>query len=198
MSDYLTYKQKIADFCKENRRVPGYKEFQSITGFKSKNAVFKLINKLIDDGIFEKDNSGKLSLQQIYGEIPMLGIVEAGIPTSVDAKGAVDISDSTSLEYLLLTGVKGQTFLLEVKGDSMIDAHIAEGDMVLVERTDHPKLGDIVVAFVDGGWTMKYYRKDKKGVIFLEPANKKYGPIYPEYELDIKAVVRAVIRKFSK
>ncbi len=198
MSDYSIYKEKIASFCKENRRVPGYKEIQSLTGFKSKNAVFKLINKLVEDGMFEKDSGGKLSLQSAYGDIPMLGVVEAGIPTTVDAREISDISDSTSLEDLLLTGVKGQTFFLEVKGDSMIDAHIAEGDMVLVERTDTPKLGDIVIALVDGGWTMKYYRKDKKGVIYLEPANEKYGPIYPDYELDIKAVVRAVIRKFAR
>lgn len=65
MSDFNTYKRKIVDFCKSNRRVPGYKEFQTITGFKSKNAVFKLISKLVDEGLFEKDSAGKLSMKSL-------------------------------------------------------------------------------------------------------------------------------------
>jgi repressor LexA len=77
----------------------------------------------------------------------------------------------------------------------MIEAHIAEGDMVLVERTLTAKPGDIVIAEVDQGWTMKYLRVDKKGRTYLEPANKNFKPIYPEYELNIAAVVKAVIRK---
>ena len=94
--------------------------------------------------------------------------------------------------------MKGDTFMLEVKGESMIDAHIAEGDMVLVERNENPKIGDIVVALVDGGWTLKYYRKDKNGQVYLQPANEAFSDIYPEYEMQIAAVVRAVIRKFKK
>jgi len=195
MSDFELYKKKIIAFCKMNRRIPGYKEFQELTGFKSKNAVFKLISKLVDQGVFEKDSNGKLSVKSLFGEVPVLGLVEAGIPTIAESSSS-DIVDSTSVDEFLLGDIKGETFMLEVKGESMIDAHIAEGDMVLVERTDNPRLGDIVIAMVDGGWTMKYYRKDKKGAIFLEPANKKFKPIYPEYELDIRAVVRAVIRKF--
>ncbi len=194
MSNFEQYKKKIMEFCRDNRRVPGYKEFQNLTGFKSKNAVFKLISKLVNDGVFEKDSHGKLSMRSFFGEIPMLGVVEAGIPTAAEA--STDILNNTSVEEFLLGDVKGETFMLEVKGDSMIDAFIAEGDMVLVERTDKPKLGDIVIALVDGGWTMKYYRKDKEGQTYLEPANEKYSDIYPEYELDIRAVVRAVIRKF--
>lgn len=194
MSDFETYKRKITEFCKKNRRVPGYKEFQDLTGFKSKNAVFKLITKLVDQGVFEKDSNGKLSVRSFFGEVPMLGLVEAGIPTMAETSS--DIVDSTSVDEFLLGDIKGQTFMLEVKGESMIEAHIAEGDMVLVERTDNPKIGDIVIAMVDGGWTMKYFKKDKKGQVYLEPANKAFKPIYPEYELDIRAVVRAVIRKF--
>ncbi len=189
------YKNKIAEFCRSNRRVPGYQEFQKLTGFKSKNAVFKLIGKLVDDGLFEKDSRGKLSMKALFGEVPMLGVVEAGIPTVAEAR--TDFLDNTSVEEFLLGDVKGDTFMLEVKGDSMIDAHIAEGDTVLVERNENPKLGDIVVALVDGGWTLKFYRKDKAGRVYLEPANENFEKIYPEYELQIAAVVRAVIRKFK-
>jgi repressor LexA len=191
MSDFETYKHRIINFCKQNRRVPGYKEFQQITGFKSKNAVFKLISKLVDEHVLEKDSNGKLSMKSLFGELPMLGVVEAGIPTLVSN----DFIESTSVESFLLGDVRGETYMLEVKGESMIDAHITEGDMVLVERTQSPKVGDIVIALVDGGWTMKFYRIDKKGRAYLEPANEAFSNIYPEYELDIRAVVRAVIRK---
>ena len=78
--------------------------------------------------------------------------------------------------------------MLEVDGDSMIDAHIEKGDMVLVERTTVAKDGQIVIAEVDGEFTMKYFRKEGSKV-WLEPANKNYKPIYPEHSLNINAVV---------
>jgi SOS-response transcriptional repressor LexA len=68
--------------------------------------------------------------------------------------------------------------MLEVDGDSMIEAHIAKGDMVLVEKCNSANDGDIVIAEVDGEFTMKYLRK-KNGRAWLEPANKNYQPIYP-------------------
>lgn len=194
-ADYETLKKNIMDFCRENRRVPGYNELLSITGYKSKNAVFQLITKLVKNGVFEKDSNGKLSMKSFFGEVPMLGVVEAGIPTPAEVSSQSDIYQSTSVEEFLLGDVKGETYMLEVKGDSMIDAFIAEGDMVLVERTDKPKLGEIVIALVDGGWTMKYLRKDRQGRMYLEPANPNFEDIYPVYELDVRAVVRAVIRK---
>lgn len=189
---YEDYKNKILGFYRNNRRVPGYQEIMSLVGFKSKNAVYKLLNKLVEDGVFSKDSRGKLVPQRLMGEIPVLGLVEAGIPTAAEE----DILDSTSIEEFLIGDTKDSTYMLEVKGDSMIEAHIAEGDMVLVERTSRAKVGDIVIAEVDGGWTMKYLRTDKKGRTYLEPANKNYKPIYPEYDLKVAAVVKAVIRKF--
>jgi repressor LexA len=88
-----------------------------------------------------------------------------------------------------------QTFLIKVSGDSMIDAGIQEGDLVLVERGRSPKNRDIVIAQVDNEWTMKYY--DKTGSqVRLIAANKKYPPIKPQQELKIGGVVVAVIRKY--
>ncbi len=188
---YEDYKNKIVNFYKSHKRVPGYNEIMSLVGFKSKNAVYKLLNKLVDEGVFEKDSHGKLIPKYISSEVPILGLVEAGIPTSIEQ----EMLDSTTLEDYLLSGSKGDTFMLEVKGDSMIEAFIAEGDMVLVEQKNTAKVGDIVIAEVDGGWTMKYYRMDKKGRPYLEPANALYKNIYPEYSLNIRAVVKAVIRK---
>jgi SOS-response transcriptional repressor LexA len=64
--------------------MPGYKEIMSLVGFKSKNAVYKLINKLVEDEVLDKDSNGKLTPLKIFGETPLLGLVEAGIPTTVD------------------------------------------------------------------------------------------------------------------
>lgn len=192
---YQEYKKKITNFYRDNRRMPCYSEIMSILGFKSKNAVFKLVNKMIDDGILEKDSSGKISPRHIFGEVSLLGVVEAGIPTSTEE----EVLDTMSLDEWILGGdSNSSTYMLEVKGDSMIEAHIEEGDYVLVERVEGGKPikdGEIVVAEVDGGWTLKYLKHDKRGNIYLQPANKKYSNIYPEYELNIAAVVRAVIRK---
>ena len=189
--NYINYKDKILSFYRKNRRLPGYKEIMSLVGFKSKNAVYKLINKLVDDGVIDKDSNGKLTPMKIFGETLLLGLVEAGIPTSVEA----DTKESLNLDEYLVGNKKGSTYLLEVKGDSMIDEGIKEGDLVLVERGGEAKDGDIVIAEVDGGWTMKYFKK-KGSVIYLEPANKNYSPIYPEYDLKVAAIVRGVIRKY--
>jgi SOS-response transcriptional repressor LexA len=85
--------------------------------------------------------------------------------------------------------------MLRIKGDSMIDAGILPGDQVLVERGVEAKDGDIVIAEVDGKWTIKYYRKRGSKVVLL-PGNKKYQPIVPKEELRVAAVVKAVIRKY--
>lgn len=188
---YDLYKNKIVSFYKTNKRVPGYNEIMSLVGFKSKNAVYKLLNKLVEDGVFTKDSKGKLVPQHLFGSVPVLGLVEAGLPTVAEE----ELLDSASIEEFLMGDLKENTYMLEVKGDSMIEAHITEGDMVLVERTNKPKVGDIVIAEVDGGWTMKYLRQTKGGQFYLEPANRKYKAIYPEYDMKIGAVVKAVIRK---
>lgn len=171
--------------------MPSYQEIMSMLGFRSKNAVFKLINKMVDDGVVDKDDSGKLTPMKIFGQIPLLGLVEAGIPTSVDEQG----TESLSLEDYLIGRSSSSKYLLEVKGDSMIDEGIREGDLVIVERRGDPKDGDIVIAEVDGGWTMKYFKK-KGNLIYLKPANKNYSPIYPQYDLKVAAIVKGVVRKY--
>ena len=146
---------------------------------------------MVDDGVVDKDSRGKLTPMKIFGEIPLLGLVEAGIPTNVDE----DKSNSLNIDEYLVGNIKGSTYLLEVKGDSMIDEGIREGDMVIVERRGDPKDGEIVIAEIDGGWTMKYFKK-KGNVVYLKPANKNYSPLYPEYGLKVAAIVKGVIRKY--
>jgi repressor LexA len=188
MSD--TYKQKIISFYKRTKRMPSYAEIMTLVGFKSKNAVYKLVNKLIGEGVLDKDSSGRLIPNKLVGEVPMLGLVEAGFPTVAEET----VLDTISIDEYLIND-KDKTYLLEVKGDSMIEAGIQEGDLVVAERKSDPRIGDIVIAEVDGGWTMKYFRK-KGTQVYLEPANKNYKPIYPEYDIKIAAVVTGVIRKY--
>jgi len=88
------------------------------------------------------------------------------------------------------------TYMLTVSGDSMIDAGIHPGDLVLVERGATPKNRDIVIAQVDDAWTLKYFIKDERGVR-LEPANQKYAAIIPSRSLVIGGVIRTVIRRYE-
>ena len=173
--------------------MPSYTEIMALVGFRSKNAVYKLVNKLIDAGVLAKDSSGHLIPRIGAGEVPMLGLVEAGLPSAAEES----VLDTISLEHYLAGkgGASSSMYMLEVKGDSMIDEGIKEGDLVLVERTEHAKDGDIVIAELDGGWTMKYFRK-KGNKTYLEAANKRFNLMYPEESLRVAAVVRGVIRKY--
>jgi len=182
--------RKILEFYRTSRRMPSYQEIMQLTGFHSKNAVFKLINRLVTAGFIEKDNQGRIIPKRIFGAIRVLGIVEAGFPSPAEE----ELLDTMSLDDYLISN-KEATFILQVSGDSMKDAGIMPKDLVLVERTDQANPGDIVIAEVDGKWTMKYLRQ-KGNQMYLEAANKKYPPIYPEEELKISAVVKAVIRKY--
>jgi repressor LexA len=100
-----------------------------------------------------------------------------------------------SLDEYLISNPQA-TFLLKVEGDSMIEAGIHPGDLVLIQKGLTPKNEDIVVACVDGEWTLKYFAKHK-GKITLRAANKKYPPIEPKQELVIAGVVIANVRKYK-
>jgi SOS regulatory protein LexA len=181
---------KLRLFYKTHRRMPSYAELMKLYGYKSKGAVAYVLRQFIRDGVIRKDKQGKLVPRNIYGNISLLGYVEAGFPSPAEE----ELVDTMSLDEFLISN-KEATFMLKVKGDSMIDAGIMEGDMVLVERGKQPKPGQIVIAQIDGEYTMKYLRM-KSGKPYLEPANKKYPPLYPENDLQIEAVVSAVIRRY--
>jgi repressor LexA len=188
------YQDKLESFYNKNNRMPTYSEMLKLFDFKSKNAVFKVVEKLMEAGLVAKDHLGRLVPTDIFREdttsVPMLGFVTAGFPATVEE----ELADTVNLDDLLIKN-KPLTYMLEVDGDSMIEAHIEPGDMVLVEKTTTAKDMQIVIAEVDGEFTMKYFRT-KDGKSWLEPANKNYKPIYPEHSLNINAVVKAVIRKY--
>ena len=184
------YQTKLESFYSDNKRMPTYSEMTKLFNFKSKNAVFRVVEKLIDAGLVAKDHLGRLIPSQVFGEIPKLGLVTAGFPATVEE----ELADTVNLDDLLVKN-KALTYMLEVDGDSMIDAHIEKGVMVLVEKTNQAKDGEIVIAEVDGEFTMKYFR-EKGSQRWLEPANQNYKPIYPEQSLNVIAKLKAVIRKY--
>jgi SOS regulatory protein LexA len=122
--------------------------------------------------------------------IPLLGWIQAGWPSPEEEA----LCDIISLDEYLITRPES-SFLLRVSGDSMTGAGILAGDLVIVEKGRIPKSGDVVIAQVDGEWTMKHFRKQGKE-ISLEPANPQYQVIRPQRELRIGGIVSAVIRKY--
>jgi len=187
---YNSHKEKLIRFYNRDKRMPTYREMMTLFGFKSKNAVSRLVDKFIEEGIVAKDHLGRLIADISLSSIPMLGSVKAGFPADV----AEELKDTINIDEYLIDK-KENSYMLTVDGDSMIDAHIADGDMVLVEKTKTAKDGQIVIANVDGEFTMKYFKKDGDKV-WLLPANKNFKPIYPKMYLTIIAKVIAVIRKY--
>jgi SOS regulatory protein LexA len=186
---YQDYKTRLLNFYDRESRMPTYTEMMSIFNFKSKNAVARLVDKFIEEGVATKDHLGRLIAGELLNSIPLLGSVKAGFPSDVE-----ELRDTVNIQEYLIPQ-KSNTYMLTVDGDSMIDAHITDGDNVLVEKRNTAKDGEIVIANIDGEFTMKYFRKTGNKV-WLEPANKNFKPIYPETYLTIIAVVKAVIRKY--
>jgi SOS regulatory protein LexA len=185
------HQSTIRNFYKKNRRMPSYSEIMEETGIKSKETVFRLVKKFINQGFLAKDAKGKLIPKKIMPDLKVLGTIEAGFPSPAEE----ELLDTMTLDEYLIHN-REATFMLKVSGDSMNDAGIKAGDMVLVERNREPQNGDIVIADIDNQWTMKYFQKDGKKIT-LVPANKKYQPFEPKNELRIAAVVTTVIRKYK-
>jgi len=180
----------IQSFYRNQGRMPSYSEICTLFGYKSKNAAAKMVMKLQRYGVLRKDHTGRLIPTFNTNSIRLLGLVEAGFPAPVEEQEI----DTMSLDEWLVDD-RDATYMLRVKGNSMIDASIAEGDYVLVERTNTARAGDIVVACLDGEWTLKYLR-EKNGKQYLEAANEEYDDMYPEQSLEIEAKVMSVIRKY--
>lgn len=181
--------KKLRFFYRQQRRLPSYGEMRELFGYSSKNAAVYLVNKLIKAGILEKDEKGKLLPKTLF-HIPHLGIIKAGYPAPADTQ----LGDSIDFyEYLL--DLPGEIFSLTVKGDSMIEEGIHEGDIVIVQKDATPHNGDVVAAIVDNEWTVKYFYQ-RNGTISLVPANPKYPVLYPHESFAIGGVVTSVIRKY--
>ncbi|MBT3181402.1 MAG: repressor LexA [Deltaproteobacteria bacterium] len=177
-------------FYRCNKRLPTYSEMCRVFGYSSKNAAFRLAKKLIDEGYVEKDETGRLTPRADRFGIPLVGYVQAGFPSPAEE----ELVDTLSLDEYLIDKPEA-SFLLKVSGDSMIDAGIFEGDLVIIERGARPNNGDVVLACVDQEWTLKHLHRRGKSYE-LVPANPKYPVIHPEGELTLGGVVKAVIRRY--
>jgi SOS-response transcriptional repressor LexA len=136
------------------------------------------------------DDSRRILPGDFQWYLPLLGEAEAVIPTNDDL-----IGKSSALDDWLLTQ-ENPTYMVKVNGNSMKEAAILDGDHVVVERTDQYKPGDIVIARIDGAWTIKHLRVGADGKHFLQAANDEHSKIHPSHELRLVAVVTAVIRRY--
>ena len=202
MADTLTPHQRtVLNYIREFQQKRGYSpslaDLALAFGVRSKNAIAKVVNALFKNGHLEKDPKGRIKIFEIIQEafaplaLPLYGPISAGFAAPVEEQS----EESVTIEEYLVRD-KAATFLLRVRGDSMINAGIHEGDLVVVERGKQPKTGDIVVGVLDGEFTLKRLRKEKTGKFFLHAENPKYPDLYAMDELQVAGVVRGVVRKY--
>ncbi|MEY4722770.1 MAG: LexA repressor [Candidatus Parcubacteria bacterium] len=190
MGNIEQYARKLRRFYSQHKRMPSYGELAALLKFKSKNAAKYLADKWVESGLMEKGEGGRLVPGRAFRALKLLGTVAAGWPSPAEEENV----DTLSLDEWLI-GNKEASFMLKVTGESMIDAGIRPGDMVILERGRSPKSGDIVVAEVDKEWTLKYFER-RGGKVVLQPANKAFKTIVPQDELRVAGVVTAVVRKY--
>jgi repressor LexA len=194
--DSLTDRQKeVLDFVRDRRlatgRMPSTREIQRFFGFASQTAAVNHLKALERKGFLRRLPGDLLPVDASrYSDIPVLGSIPAGMPSHGDAVaeggigvdlGSLGISDSA------------RTFALTVRGDSMIDAHIQEGDVVIVEYKE-PRDGDVVAALIDGETTLKRFVMND-GKPYLKAENSAYPDLIPAMELVVQGVMIALTRR---
>jgi len=183
--------QTLRKFFREHKYVPSFDEVAKLLGFRSKGSVANLFRRLIEEDYLIKQGysfipQNKFFTQKVYES------VKAGFPSPWDEENATNIDIDT---YLIPH--PDSTVMIKVQGDSMIEAGIFAGDVVIVDKGLNGKVDDIVVAEVDGAYTLKYLKKDRNGY-YLVAGNSKYPEFHPQEELKIFWVVTGVIRKYRK
>jgi repressor LexA len=204
----LTKRQKqvldfIAGFVDENGYCPSFEEIARGLQLASLATVHKHISVLETKNYLRRgfNQSRSLELTARYvqeqrrpkpvTEIPLLGRIAAGAPLeAVEQREVLHFSDFAG---------HGDTYALEVRGDSMIDDHICDGDMILLERVLQAHDGDIVVALVKGtDATLKRYYRESGDTVRLQPANATMKPILvPARDVQIQGRLLAVLRKYK-
>ena len=206
----LTRRQKqvldlIAKFVEENGYSPSYEELAQGLNLASLATVHKHISALTEKNYLKRgiNQSRSLELAPKYVqenrrhretvalEIPLMGHIAAGMPVE-------SMEQRATLSFADFVGHPG-TFALEVRGDSMIGDHICNGDMVLIERVNEVRDGEIVVALVEGTeTTLKRFYREPGGKVRLQPANSALQPIIvPAADVQIQGRLLAVLRKYK-
>lgn len=182
----------LQGYYAEHRVLPSYARLMSLLGFASKSAIKKVLERLADAGMLERTLDGDWAPSERFFERAIATQpVPAGTPISADA----DIHEQISIDRFLIDQ-PAKTVLIRVKGDSMVDAGIHDGDLAVVERKTEATQGDIVVAIVDDEFTLKTLARDKDGYHLL-PANPNYSVIRPNGKLEIFGVLVGLVRRYS-
>lgn len=197
----LTKRQKeiidfINEFIEDKGYAPSYREIGKHFGLSSTATVCEHIQTLQEKGYLKIDPNEARSIEIIENEravaifLTLAGLITAGQPIE-----AVETNEKIAVPKDLVKD-EAKAFVLKVKGESMIDEGILDGDFVIVEKNPSPKNGEVVVALLDNAYaTLKKFYKEANR-IRLQPANSSMKPIFVKNVI-IQGVVRAVIRKFS-
>lgn len=167
------------------------REIGEAVGLRSTSSVQYNLNALEKMGYIKRDANLKRTLRLAdFGEkavhIPLVGTVTAGVPI---------LATQQIEDYIVMSGVSGNNlFALHIRGDSMINAGIHDGDIVIVEQTPTADNGDIVVALIDDEATVKRFYKEN-GVFRLQPENDRYDPIIVK-ECAVLGMVKTLVRSY--
>ena len=200
----LTERQKsVLDFIQREQREKGFtpstREIQSHFRFASQTSVMQYLAALERKGFLQR-HAGKARalitpVQKVrIHDVPIYGQIPAGMSalTEQDIEGHVSL-DTRSANVSKNHG----TFALRVRGDSMIGAHILDGDVVILEQSKEVHNGDIVAALIDGETTLKRYVVDH-GRPYLKAENSRFPNLIPARELKIQGVMISLVRKHQR
>ena len=194
----LTEKQKkVLDFIRKRvgeRLPPTIREIGEELGFKSTGTVRDYLRALMQKGLVRRMNNKSRAIElteRASFKIPIIGTIMAGKPGLAyeEIQGYVDADDL----YLGRLGFD-DVFALRVKGDSMIDAGILEGDIAIIKKSPHAQNNDVVAALLDNNEVTLKRLRSKSGKFHLEAANTNYPPIFEEFKVIGKLIT--VIRKY--
>lgn len=182
---------KLRDLYAVDRALPSsLARMAEVLGFSSANAALKLRDRLCSAGVLRKGHGGQVLPTERFFALPMMDVsVRAGVPDSVEPQSW---TATITLESFLVKN-PSRTVLLKVKGDSMRDAGILDGDLAIVERTSQALEGQFVVAVVDGAYTLKELRYEGKSPVLM-PHNPEHKPIRPQSDLEIYGIFRGLAR----
>ena len=187
------YLARLQDYYADWKSIPSYAKLCEVFDIASKSWVKAVLTRLSEAGFIERTPDGVwVPMRQFFARPLAESSVQAGMPASVTAtQGEFFVIDE------MLIDTPSRTTLIPVKGDSMIEAGIHDGDIAVVEKRDLANTGDIVVAIVDSEFTLKTLDKER-GKFILRPANKAYPVIRPHGSLEIFGVLVGLIRKYRK
>jgi repressor LexA len=200
----LTDRQRsVLDFIQREQRDKGFtpstREIQSHFRFASQTSVMQYLAALERKGFLQRHARKARALitpvQKVrIHDVPIYGQIPAGMSamTEQDIEGHVSL-DTRSANVSKSHG----TFALRVRGDSMIGAHIVDGDIVILEQSKEVHNGDIVAALIDGETTLKRYVVDR-GRPYLKAENSRYPNLIPARELKIQGVMVSLVRKHER